>query len=146
MARDHGIAICCVHAATVQPANRGACAPPELAFSTYRVMSIPMKASSKFEGEIADRWSDETYANVARYLDHRADLVCSLGPPLGSGDTVLDLACGDGRLGELLMTRGMSYIGVDASVVNGRCGAAASRTEGTGPHRVTSMSTTQGSR
>jgi SAM-dependent methyltransferase len=74
-----------------------------------------MSTTSKFEGEIADRWSDETYANAARYLRHRADLVCSLGPPLVPGDRVLDLACGDGRLGEFLLTRRLSYVGVDAS-------------------------------
>jgi SAM-dependent methyltransferase len=71
--------------------------------------------ASKFEGDVAERWSEEAYANTDRYLDHRAELVCSLGPPLLRGDHILDLACGDGGLGEFLLPRGLSYIGVDAS-------------------------------
>jgi SAM-dependent methyltransferase len=42
-------------------------------------------------------------------------VVVSLGPPLVTGDTVLDLACGDGGFGEILRARGLRYIGVDAS-------------------------------
>jgi SAM-dependent methyltransferase len=79
----------------------------------------------KFESEAAERWSDEAYANVDAYLGHRADLVCSLGPPLRTGDRVLDLACGDGRFGEFLLQRGLSYVGVDAS--NSMVAAARSR-------------------
>jgi SAM-dependent methyltransferase len=63
----------------------------------------------------AERWSDEAYADPSSYLGHRADLVVSLGPPLGPGDRVLDLACGDGGFGEFLLARGLSYLGVDAS-------------------------------
>ena len=40
----------------------------------------------------------------------------SLGPELRPGDTVLDLACGDGGLGEHLVARGLRYVGVDASL------------------------------
>jgi len=74
-----------------------------------------VSSPSKFEGDVAVRWTEATYANAARYLSHRADLVCALGPPLAPGDRVLDLACGDGALGELLLPRGFSYIGVDGS-------------------------------
>ena len=38
----------------------------------------------------------------ATYLAHRAELFATLGPPLEPGDTVLDLACGDGGLGDFL--------------------------------------------
>ncbi len=38
-----------------------------------------------------------------------------LGPELRPGDTVFDLACGDGGLGEQLVARGIGYQGVDAS-------------------------------
>ena len=69
----------------------------------------------KFGPEQATRWSEEAYADPVRYLSHRAQLVRSLGPPLEPGDTVLDFACGDGRLAEFLLPHGLAYLGVDAS-------------------------------
>jgi SAM-dependent methyltransferase len=63
----------------------------------------------------AEEWTDRQYADAFAYLAHRADLVVSLGPPLEAGDEVLDLACGDGGLGKLLLDRGLSYRGVDAA-------------------------------
>ncbi len=39
----------------------------------------------------------------------------SLGPKLVPGDEVLDLACGDGGLGEVLLERGLGYRGVDST-------------------------------
>ena len=61
----------------------------------------------------AERWSEDAYADAAAYLAHRAELIVSLGPTLSAGDTVLDLACGDGGLSEHLP--GLRYSGVDAS-------------------------------
>jgi SAM-dependent methyltransferase len=61
----------------------------------------------------AERWSDDEYADAAAYLEHRASLVASLGIGLEPGDDVLDLACGDGGLGERLVARGLRYTGVD---------------------------------
>jgi len=61
----------------------------------------------------AEGWSDEQYANAPAYLAHRAELIRSLGPVLQPGDTVLDLACGDGGLADFLA--GLRYVGVDAS-------------------------------
>jgi len=72
-------------------------------------------STAKFGSETAARWSDEAYADGGRYLAHRAELVRLLGPPLASGDTVLDLACGDAGLAEFLLPHGLRYIGVDAS-------------------------------
>ena len=63
----------------------------------------------------AERWTETQYAAAAVYLDHRADLVVSLGLPLEAGDVVLDLACGDGGLGEHLLARGLRYRGVDST-------------------------------
>jgi SAM-dependent methyltransferase len=60
-------------------------------------------------------WTERAYADVAAYLDHRVQLIVSLGPSLQPGDTVLDLACGDGGLGEALLARGLRYCGVDAT-------------------------------
>jgi len=61
----------------------------------------------------AEGWSEDAYADPRSYLAHRAELIVSLGTPLRAGDTVLDLACGDGGLAEYLPT--LNYLGVDAS-------------------------------
>ena len=63
----------------------------------------------------AEAWSERAYADAAAYLAHRAQLVVELGPRLEPGDDVLDLACGDAGLGELLLTRGLRYRGVDST-------------------------------
>jgi SAM-dependent methyltransferase len=60
-------------------------------------------------------WTERAYADVGAYLDHRAELIVALGPRLDAGDTVLDLACGDGGLGEVLLARGVGYRGVDST-------------------------------
>ena len=60
-------------------------------------------------------WTESAYADVTAYLAHRADLIVSLGPALEPGDEVLDLACGDGGLGEALLARGLRYRGVDST-------------------------------
>jgi SAM-dependent methyltransferase len=64
----------------------------------------------------AEEWSERQYADARAYLAHRADLIVSLGPRLDAGDEVLDLACGDGGLGELLVERGLRYRGVDVTM------------------------------
>lgn len=71
--------------------------------------------TGKFGAEVAERWSEDAYADTGRYLSHRAELVRTLGPPLVPGDRVLDLACGDGGLADFLLPHGISYLGVDAS-------------------------------
>ena len=63
----------------------------------------------------AEEWTERAYADARAYLAHRADLVVSLGPLLGPGDEVLDLACGDGGLGDALIERGLRYHGVDST-------------------------------
>jgi SAM-dependent methyltransferase len=63
----------------------------------------------------AECWTETQYASADAYLDHRADLIVSLGQPLESGDVVLDLACGDGGLGAHLIARGLRYRGVDST-------------------------------
>jgi len=57
-------------------------------------------------------WTDRAYADPVPYLRHRAELILELGPPLERGDRLLDLACGDGGLGDFLP--GLEYLGVDA--------------------------------
>ncbi|HUG65652.1 MAG TPA: class I SAM-dependent methyltransferase [Gaiellaceae bacterium] len=63
----------------------------------------------------AAEWTESAYADVTAYLTHRAELIASLGPHLAPGDEVLDLACGDGGLGEALIDRGLRYRGVDST-------------------------------
>lgn len=63
----------------------------------------------------AEAWTERAYADVAAYLEHRAELIVSLGPPLVVGDEVLDLACGDAGLAEALRERGLRYRGVDST-------------------------------
>jgi hypothetical protein len=63
----------------------------------------------------AHDWTDTAYANVMAYLAHRAELIATLGVELEAGDEVLDLACGDGGLGEALLGRGLRYRGVDST-------------------------------
>ena len=62
----------------------------------------------------AEGWTDAEYADARAYLDHRAELIATLGAPLRAGDEVLDLACGDGGLGEHLLARALAYTGIDA--------------------------------
>ncbi|HVP76242.1 MAG TPA: class I SAM-dependent methyltransferase [Gaiellaceae bacterium] len=61
----------------------------------------------------AERWSEEAYADGHAYLAQRAEAIRTLGPRLEPGDLVLDLACGDGGLGDFLPEQ--RYRGVDAS-------------------------------
>jgi SAM-dependent methyltransferase len=63
----------------------------------------------------AERWTEEAYADPSYYLARRAELVVGVGPRLGPGERVLDLACGDGGLGAHLLARGLDYHGVDLS-------------------------------
>ena len=58
-------------------------------------------------------WTETAYADPHAYLAHRAELILSLGPKLEPGDTLLDLACGDGGLADHLS--GIRYLGVDSS-------------------------------
>jgi SAM-dependent methyltransferase len=64
-------------------------------------------------GKRAPRWTETAYADANAYLARRAELVRTLGPELQAGDTVLDLACGDGGLADFLPDQ--RYVGVDAS-------------------------------
>jgi len=79
----------------------------------------------------AEGWTEQAYADVGAYLEHRAELIESLERPLATGDTVLDLACGDGGLGDALLARGLTYHGIDSTseMVESARGRLAGRAE-----------------
>jgi SAM-dependent methyltransferase len=58
-------------------------------------------------------WTETAYGDPHAYLAHRAELIVALGPRLENGDTLLDLACGDGGLADHLPD--IRYRGVDSS-------------------------------
>jgi len=64
-------------------------------------------------GPKAERWSQDAYADAATYFRRRGEVILTLGPALDPGDTLLDLACGDGAVAGYLP--GIRYAGVDAS-------------------------------
>jgi SAM-dependent methyltransferase len=64
---------------------------------------------------VAERYTATDYADPDRYYARRARAIVELGVPLVAGDTVLDLACGDGALGPYLLALELDYRGVDAS-------------------------------
>jgi SAM-dependent methyltransferase len=76
-------------------------------------------------GAKAQRWTETAYADSDAYLARRADLVRTLGPELRAGDTVLDLACGDGGLAAFLPDQ--RYVGVDANAEMAAAGRALGR-------------------
>ena len=61
----------------------------------------------------AERWSQDAYADAVTYFGRRGEVILALGPALHPGDTLLDLACGDGALADYLP--GIRYTGLDAS-------------------------------
>jgi SAM-dependent methyltransferase len=64
-------------------------------------------------GRKAERWSRDAYADAVTYFGRRGEVILTLGPALHPGDTLLDLACGDGALADYLP--GIRYAGLDAS-------------------------------
>jgi SAM-dependent methyltransferase len=63
----------------------------------------------KYTGSAAG-WTAREYADSARYLHRRAGLIAA---GLEPGDTVLDLACGDGGLAPFVESFDLRYRGVD---------------------------------
>jgi SAM-dependent methyltransferase len=70
-------------------------------------------ATEKYDAQ-SERWSERAYADSASYLAHRAETILRLGPELREGNTLLDLACGDGGIADFLPDW-LTYAGVDAS-------------------------------
>ncbi|TMK68884.1 MAG: class I SAM-dependent methyltransferase [Actinobacteria bacterium] len=70
-------------------------------------------ATEKYDVQ-SEGWSTRAYADSASYLAHRAAMVLQIGPELREGDTLLDLACGDGGIADFF-PQWLTYTGVDAS-------------------------------
>ena len=83
-----------------------------------------MTSWAKYSDKARD-WSERQYVDPGAYLRHRAGLIRTLGPPLQPGDSVLDLACGDGKLGDFLWEQ--RYVGVDGNVEMVEAGRARGR-------------------
>jgi SAM-dependent methyltransferase len=73
-----------------------------------------VSAIDKFD-RLARGYSGHDYADPTRYFERRARVATELGPPLGAGATILDLACGDANMAEPLLALGYRYRGVDGS-------------------------------
>jgi cyclopropane fatty-acyl-phospholipid synthase-like methyltransferase len=81
-----------------------------------------MSSADKYTKSAA-RWTEREYADADTYLRRRSELIAR---GLAPGDTVLDLACGDGGLGDFVTARGLRYLGVDLNEAM----AAAARARG----------------
>jgi SAM-dependent methyltransferase len=68
-----------------------------------------VSSADKYTGG-ASEWTTREYADAETYLRRRVDLIAA---GLAPGDTVLDLACGDGGLGDFVTARGFRYLGAD---------------------------------
>jgi SAM-dependent methyltransferase len=73
-----------------------------------------MSLNEKYDS-LAEGFSDREYTDPDRYSTRRAEVIVELGPRLRSGQTVLDLGCGDGIAAGPLLAYGLAYSGVDAS-------------------------------
>ncbi len=67
----------------------------------------------KFD-RIAHGYSEHDYAEPERYADRRAKVIVDLAR-LKTGDSVLDLGCGDGIMARPLLADSLRYQGADAS-------------------------------
>jgi ubiquinone/menaquinone biosynthesis C-methylase UbiE len=79
------------------------------------IMMSPSQARPRHSNfsELADHWSEQNYANLNEHMRRRAFLIVNLGPKLHPADSILELGCGDGYLGCLLVSQGFRYTGVD---------------------------------
>jgi trans-aconitate methyltransferase len=68
-----------------------------------------VNTADKYTGG-ASTWTAREYADGETYLRRRAEVIAR---GLVPGDVVLDLACGDGGLGDFVAARGLRYIGAD---------------------------------
>jgi SAM-dependent methyltransferase len=65
--------------------------------------------------DLAQGYSERTYADAEHVYARRLRLVRDLGTPLVPPNRVLDLGCGDASFGPWLLDAGFDYTGIDAS-------------------------------
>ena len=73
-----------------------------------------MSSAEKYD-RLAAGFSEREYADAAQYAARRAKTIVALGPRARSGQSVLDLGCGDGIMAAPLADYGLVYSGVDSS-------------------------------
>lgn len=64
---------------------------------------------------LAEGFAEKSYANLKFDMHRRFILAVTWGTPLQSGDSVLELGCGDGYLACLFVRNGFQYLGIDVS-------------------------------
>jgi SAM-dependent methyltransferase len=74
-----------------------------------------MTATEAKYDALAGDWSDEAYADPARFYHRRADLVRTLGRPLPAGARILEVGCADGGLSAALVADSFVVEGIDSS-------------------------------
>jgi len=65
--------------------------------------------------QIACGFAEQSYANLQFDMRRRFIISAHWGKTLSSGDSVLELGCGDGYLAKILVEHGICYRGVDIS-------------------------------
>jgi SAM-dependent methyltransferase len=73
-----------------------------------------MSVEEKYD-RLAERWSEDAYADPDLFYRRRASLVRTVGPALEPGDRVLELGCADGGLSARLAEAGLEVHGIDVS-------------------------------
>ena len=73
-----------------------------------------MSSAEKYD-RLAAGFSEREYADALQYAARRAKTIVTLGPRARSGQSVLDLGCGDGIMAAPLGDYGLLYSGVDSS-------------------------------
>lgn len=71
-----------------------------------------MRLDDKYS-QLAGHFTERSYSSPQQFMGRRVEVTMSWGPPLRTGDSVLELGCGDGYLGCLLTKRGLHYTGMD---------------------------------
>ena len=87
-------------------------------------MSRKIKLAEKYT-ELAQGFTENSYSNPEELMRRRAELIVSWGKLLQTGDSVLELGCGDGSLAHRLVREGLRYTGTDLWMdSSGEVGAA----------------------
>jgi SAM-dependent methyltransferase len=75
---------------------------------------MSVDAAEKYD-RIADGFAERSWANLEFDMPHRFDISTTWGLPLRSGNSVVELGCGDGFLAQLFIQHGLFYCGLDIS-------------------------------